>query len=75
MTSATDQCSFETCDRPARIALKTNTRYSPGRGLILSTTIFYDDRQAPKTAQRYCKTHGASMAAELINVTAHEDGV
>jgi hypothetical protein len=32
----------------------------------LYSAVYYDDRSAPKTATRYCKTHGLALMADMI---------
>ena len=39
----------------------------------LKSTFFYDDREAPKTASRYCKAHGMELAADLVNTLVEVD--
>lgn len=56
------RCTATGCDRPARLAVRT-TR--PSRD-DLRTTIYYDDRTAPRTAQRYCRQHGGETLAALV---------
>jgi hypothetical protein len=46
-----ERCSTKDCTNQARCAIRT-TR--PKRD-DLRTTLFYDDRVAPKAATRYCK--------------------
>lgn len=65
-TGETANCKTEGCNRPATVALRT-TR--PTRG-DLRTTIYFDERTAPKAATRYCTPHGAGLAAELITSLA-----
>lgn len=62
----TTECRTEGCTAPPTMALRT-TR--PQRG-DLRTTIYFDERTAPKTAIRYCTAHGANLAAELITSLA-----
>lgn len=47
------------CTKPARAALKTTN------GVRLTTVIYYDDRQAPKVATRYCKEHAVATLLGL----------
>lgn len=66
-TSETATCRTEGCKRPATVALRT----TPTRGdLHLRITIYFDERTAPKAAARYCTSHGAGLAAELITSLA-----
>jgi hypothetical protein len=44
----------------------------PTRG-DLRVTVYADDRTAPKTAPRYCKSHGLETVAELLSVTVGAD--
>ncbi len=53
-----------TCGKPARCGI-TSTR--PTRGNIKST-MFYDEREAPKTASLYCKEHGIEVISALARV-------
>jgi hypothetical protein len=47
------------CPKPARAALKTTN------GVKLTTVVYYDDRQAPKVATRYCKEHAVATLLGL----------
>lgn len=62
-------CTHPGCTKPARMAVRT-TR--PTRE-DLRSMIHFDDRAAPKTAQRYCKQHGTAVIAELIKALVSED--
>lgn len=42
------------CTKDARAALKTTN------GVRFTTVIYYDDREAPKVAVRYCKEHAVA---------------
>lgn len=70
MTTPIAQCSDSGCTRPARMAFRT-TR--PSRN-DLRTTVFYDDRSAPSTAQRYCRKHGLALITDVIRTVVAEDG-
>jgi len=65
----TTTCEERGCDKPARLAIRT-TR--PTRA-NLKSTIYYDERVAPKTASRYCNEHGTHLAAELVRTLADGD--
>lgn len=57
----TDEHCFHTdCPKPARGALKTTN------GTKLTTVIYYDDRQAPKIAEKLCKEHLAATVLALV---------
>lgn len=67
------KCESAGCDAEARVAIRT-TRPSraelrPSRAELRST-IWYDERAAPKAASRYCRDHGATLAGELVIVLA-----
>lgn len=64
-----EKCSDVQCSRPGRMALRT-TR--PSRE-DLRTTIFYDDRVAPKSAQTYCREHGTELLVSLVDTLVPED--
>jgi hypothetical protein len=66
ITVETTECRTEGCTAPPTMALRT-TR--PQRG-DLRTTIYFDERTAPKTATRYCTPCGAALAADLIRTLA-----
>lgn len=64
-----NKCTHDPCNKPGRLALRT-TR--PTRE-DLRTMIYFDDRTAPKTAQPYCREHGAALVADLIQTLVAED--
>ncbi len=61
-------CTDKNCERPARIAIVTERPKG-----VLRSTIYFDDRQAPKKAIPYCKTCGVELAAGLVRTLAHVD--
>lgn len=42
---------------------------------VLKTTVYYDNRSAPKTATRYCKAHGAEIMAGMISFATDGDNI
>lgn len=56
------KCQAEGCDMDARCAIKTAR---PTRG-DLQSTLYCDDRSAPKTATRYCKKHGTEVITGMM---------
>lgn len=65
-----EKCSLETCDKPARMAVTTR-RDTRTRNVI--STVYYDNRTAPKKAQRYCRKDGAELLKELVKTLSDED--
>lgn len=63
------RCAVAGCPNQARIAIRTTW---PTRADVRST-VYYDDRLAPKTATRYCRACGAELAASLVNTLADID--
>lgn len=61
-----NHCATRDCPRPSRLAIQT---WTSGK-----STIWYDDRDAPKAAARYCRTHGAELASGLVLTLVDEDG-
>jgi hypothetical protein len=59
-------CQHDQCENEARVAVRT-TR--PARG-DLKTTIHWDDRSAPKTAEPLCASHLLTLLEELAGVLA-----
>lgn len=39
----------------------------------LKSVIWYDDRTAPRTAQRYCRKHGYEVVVAMMNTLVSED--
>jgi hypothetical protein len=64
-----EQCTERGCTKQARVAIATARTKRDD----LKSTIHYDNRTAPKKAARYCREHGASLAAELIRMVADGD--
>jgi hypothetical protein len=62
-------CAIDECERPARMAIST-TR--PKRD-DLRSTVFYDDRVAPKKATRYCRTHGLEVIVGTLEIVDRDD--
>lgn len=52
------------CGDASRMAIRT-TR--PNRD-TLKSTVYWDDRTAPKSATRYCASHGEQCLIELTRV-------
>lgn len=67
-----EQCSDRECTRPARMAVRTTKAPSTGD---IHTTLYYDAADAPKRALRYCRGHGAALAAALVNTLSDADEV
>lgn len=61
-----DPCTAKDCPNAARLAIRTMDH-------PMRSVIYFDDREAPATAQRYCKKHGADLARDLVLTVAHED--
>lgn len=57
-------CATKDCPNEARCAIST-TR--PTRG-DLRTTLYYDDRVAPKKAPRYCKACATALMPSLCEI-------
>lgn len=57
------------CGKPARCAIST-TR--PTRA-NLKSTIYYDDREAPAKATRYCHEHGVETVTALAKAMIDGD--
>lgn len=62
-------CSTIECPNEARCAIRT-TR--PSRA-DLRTTLYYDDRQAPKTATPYCKACAIALLPELCAIIDNDE--
>lgn len=71
MTPPVDKttCSLSGCEAEARMAISTKR---PRRAKIV-TTVWWDDRTAPKAAQRYCRHHGGGLLADLARMLTHPD--
>lgn len=63
------QCQARDCTRPARMAVRTAR---PTRG-NLNSTVYYDDRTAPRTAPRYCRACGLAVVSALVSDLVAED--
>lgn len=61
MSDEQKTCKSKGCEKPARCAIRTQR---PTRG-NLNTTIYYDERTAPKTAIPYCKECGVAVITGL----------
>jgi hypothetical protein len=59
-------CNYQGCDKEARVALRT-TR--PTRS-DLKTTVYWDNRTAPATAEELCAKHAVEVLGELAAVLA-----
>ncbi len=57
-----DRPTAPVCTKPVCIAIGTA---SPKSAHYIKTTIWWDERDAPKSAHRFCVEHGQSMLAEL----------
>jgi hypothetical protein len=55
-------CAVGGCKKEARCAIRTRRATRPN----LMTTIYYDDRVAPKTALRYCRTCAIRLMRDMI---------
>lgn len=64
VTSTTTICETRDCAKGARMAFAT-TR--PTRANVW-TRIWWDDREAPKSAARHCKKHGIQALAQIADV-------
>lgn len=62
-------CMTKGCENEARMAIYT-TR--PTRQNMYST-VWWDDRTAPKKAARYCRSCGQHLLSQLTEVLTHED--
>ena len=62
-------CVADECGSGARMAVRTlrQTRAD------LHTTVYYDDRSAPKAAMPYCKAHGIQLVIELAETLVSND--
>lgn len=60
-----EQCQNGGCKMQARVAIRTKRGSGAKRG-ELTHTIYMDNRTAPKIAARYCVTHGARLASDLV---------
>lgn len=61
-------CQAKGCDREARCAIRTLD--DPFR-----TTVYMDDRQAPKSAASYCKEHGTEVIMGLMALVHNDSEV
>ena len=59
------ECADKECAAVAIMAI----RNTAPQGKSLVTTIWQDEADAPKTAQRYCGRHGVHLAANLAALT------
>lgn len=64
-----EKCQRSNCDQPARAALRTQR---PKRDMLYST-LYYDERTAPKKAKRLCKEHAVATITEL-SLTLIDEG-
>lgn len=62
-------CGTSGCKRPARMAISTSR---PSRENVWSR-VWYDDRTAPASASRYCRTHGIEVLTQLAQALVDED--
>jgi hypothetical protein len=67
--ASAQQCVTNGCTREARAAVRV-TRPN----LNMQITLFPDNRTAPKTAVRYCRTCMTGLMRELIDMTVAPDG-
>lgn len=63
------KCSRKGCLRDARMGVRTS-RPSAEK---LTSTVFYDNRTAPKTALLYCKAHGLDVVRDLVGALVDGD--
>lgn len=61
-------CTYSRCDKPARVGIRTTRPTRPD----LRTTVYWDERVAPKTASLYCKEHGSIVLIELASTLIDE---
>jgi len=66
---ASDVCITLNCGREARMSIDTKR---PSRMRIFSVVDF-DNRPAPKTADRYCRKHGALVIVGMIETLVDMD--
>lgn len=71
MTPPVDKtkCSTSGCDQAARMAIRTTL----APRAKMTTTVWWDDRTAPKIAPRYCRNHGGLLLAGLVPVLVDAD--
>ena len=60
-----EMCQSVGCKNEARAAVHT--------GMNGKTSMYIDNREAPKTATRYCKGHTVALVAALANDLIDED--
>lgn len=65
----TKKCEATDCEKDARCAIRTAR---PTRANLYST-VWYDDRSAPKTAVRYCHGHGVETMTQLAQALIDQD--
>ena len=68
-TPAVATCSSEGCTRPARAAVRTMRPTRPD----LHSTVFYDNRSAPKTALPYCRACTVELMISLCRTLIDAD--
>lgn len=64
-----ETCSQGACTRQARLAVTTSR---PSRGTIW-TKVWWDNRTAPPTADRFCKKHGIELLKSLTETLCDMD--
>lgn len=65
-----DPCSMGGCRRAARMAVTT---LNPRDAHQVWSKVYFDDRDAPASSFRYCKTHGREMVTQLVNTLVNDD--
>lgn len=63
------ECAASDCDREARCAILTKR---PNRESVVSS-IYFDDRTAPRSALPYCKAHGTEIINGSISLLVDND--
>jgi hypothetical protein len=63
------ECSLTGCTREPRMAIALDRRPN------FKATVFFDNREATKTALHYCKTHGILTLSEVTNVLVDGDNI
>jgi hypothetical protein len=67
MAAAKTHCQATGCEREARMAIDTV------RNPVLKSTVYFDDREAPKKAVRYCKACGVPLVHDLAQTLVQND--
>lgn len=59
-----EKCAGKDCPNQARCAIQTTRPTRPN----LKTTLYYDDREAPKSVPRYCKACAIKLLPALCAI-------